>query len=96
VIGEKADGSNERDPMLEEYCAISRKVAAETDSRLIDLRKAFLDHLRAKNPDNQPRGVLTGDGVHLNPEGNKLVAKEICAALGIAFAEPPADAAKPE
>ena len=55
VIGEKADGSNERDAMLDEYCAISRKVAAETKSRLIDLRRAFIDYLKANNPDKLPK-----------------------------------------
>lgn len=90
VIGEKHDGSNERDAMLDEYCDISRKVAKETKSQLVDLRKAFMDHLRANNPDNLPKGILTGDGVHLNPAGNKLVAQEMCAALGIKLVEQPA------
>ena len=92
VIGEKKDGSNERDAMLDEYCEISRKVAADTKSQLVDLRKAFLDHLKANNPDNLPKGILTGDGVHLNPQGNKLVAGEMCAALGIKLVEAPAAA----
>lgn len=83
VIGEKPDGSNERDPMLEEYAAISREVAEDTGSQLVDLRKAFIDHLKENNPDNKPKGILTGDGVHLNPAGNKLVAREMGAALGL-------------
>lgn len=83
VIGEKHDGTNERDAMLEEYCAISRKVAADTNSQLVDLRKAFMDHLKANNPGNQPKGILTGDSVHLNSAGNLLVAKEMGKALGL-------------
>lgn len=83
VIGEKNDGSNERDAMLDEYCAISRKVAADTGSQLVDLRKAFLDHLKANNPDNLPKGILTGDGVHLNPAGNAFVAAEMGKAIGV-------------
>jgi isoamyl acetate esterase len=90
VIGEKHDGSNERDAMLDEYCDISRKVAGETKSQMVDLRKAFLDHLRANNPDNLPKGILTGDGVHLNAAGNQLVAAEMCRALGIRLVEQPA------
>jgi len=66
TIGEKTDGSNPLDPLLEEYSAISRKVAEETGVTLCDLRKAFLDHLKQANPDNKDRGILTGDGVHLN------------------------------
>jgi isoamyl acetate esterase len=83
VIGEKNDGSNERDAMLDEYAAISRKVAADTGSQLVDLRKAFIDHLKANNPDNTPKGILTGDGVHLNPQGNAFVAAEMGKAIGV-------------
>ena len=83
VIGEMAAGENDRDEMLEEYSAISRKVAADTDSQLVDLRKAFLDHLKENNPDNVRKGILTGDGVHLNPAGNAFVAKEMGKAIGI-------------
>lgn len=83
VIGEKNDGSNERDAMLEDYAAISRKVAADTGSQMVDLRKAFIDHLKANNPDNKPKGILTGDGVHLNPAGNAFVAAEMGKAIGV-------------
>lgn len=83
VIGEKNDGSNERDAMLEEYSAVSRKVATDTGSQLCDLRKAFIDHLKANNPDNLPKGILTGDGVHLNPAGNAIVAAEMGKAIGV-------------
>ena len=83
VIGEKNDGSNERDGMLDEYAAISRKVATDTGSQLCDLRKAFIDHLKANNPDNLPKGILTGDGVHLNPAGNAFVAAEMGKAIGV-------------
>ena len=83
VIGEKNDGTNERDAMLEEYSAISRKVATETKSQMVDLRKAFIDHLKKNNPENQPKGILTGDSVHLNAAGNRLVAEEMAKALGL-------------
>lgn len=88
VIGEKNDGTNERDAMLEEYCAISRKVATDTNSQMVDLRKAFIDHLKANNPENLPKGILTGDSVHLNPAGNLLVASEMSKALGLKIEAP--------
>jgi lysophospholipase L1-like esterase len=84
TIGEKADGSNERDPMLEEYSTISRGVAKDSGVELLDLRKAFIDYEKANNKDNQPKGILTGDGVHLNKEGNKLVAEAMLKVLGVA------------
>jgi lysophospholipase L1-like esterase len=81
VIGEKTDGTNPLDKMLEEYCSVSRAVAKETKTQLIDLRQAFMDHLKANNKDNKEKGVLTGDGVHLNPAGNKFVAEQMLTAL---------------
>ncbi|MGI9442100.1 MAG: family 16 glycoside hydrolase [Rubripirellula sp.] len=74
VIGEKKEGENPLDEMLEEYSAISRKVASDTGVTLCDLRKSFVDHLKANNPDNKRSGILTSDGVHLNIDGNRFVA----------------------
>jgi lysophospholipase L1-like esterase len=84
VIGEKVEGGNDRDPMLDAYSDISRRVAAETKSQLVDLRAAFIAYLQANNPENKDRGILTRDAVHLNPAGNRLVAAEMLKALGVA------------
>jgi lysophospholipase L1-like esterase len=84
VIGEKTDGSNPLDKMLDEYCAVSREVAASTKTPLLDLRKAFLDHLKAHNSKNESKGLLTSDTVHLNAAGNQFVAEQMLAALGAA------------
>jgi lysophospholipase L1-like esterase len=84
VIGEKPDGSNALDAMLDDYAAVSRRVAADTHSQLLDLRKAFLAYLRTHNPDSSEKNVLTSDGVHLNPEGNRFVAERVLEALGAA------------
>lgn len=75
VIGEKAE--NALDAKLDEFSDVSRKVAADLKLPLVDLRKAFVDHLKANNTENKERGVLTGDRVHLNEAGNKLVADTI-------------------
>jgi lysophospholipase L1-like esterase len=83
VIGEKADGQNERDELLERYSAISRRVALETGSQLVDLRKAFIAYLKINNPENKDRGILTRDAVHLNAAGNRLVAEKMLEALGL-------------
>lgn len=82
VIGEKHDGSNPLDKMLDEYCELSRRVAKETNSPLVDLRKAFLSHLKEHNAMNADKNILTTDGVHLNDAGNEFVAKQMLAALG--------------
>lgn len=86
VIGEKHDGSNPLDKMLDEYCAISRGVAESTKTQLLDLRQAFLDHLKQHNSKNAERNILTTDGVHLNEAGNTFVANQVLKALGVADA----------
>ena len=81
VIGEKKSGVNAEDPKLEEYSAISRRVAKETGSAMCDLRKAFVDYITDHNSDDVDRGILTTDRVHLNPAGNTFVAKEMLRVL---------------
>lgn len=95
VIGEKTDGSNKFDAMLEEYSEISRKVATDTKSGMIDLRKAFMDELKKTNEKNADKGLLTSDTVHLNDAGNQFVAKQMLAGLtGAAAAAAPATETK--
>ena len=81
VIGEKKSGTNTLDAKLDEFAAISRKVAKETGVPLCDLRKAFADHLARHNADDKDRGILTTDRVHLNEAGNKLVAETVLATI---------------
>ena len=83
VIGEKSDGSNAEDTMLDEYAAISRKVALETGSQLLDLRTAFIDYLKAHNPNNAERNILTADRVHMNTKGNRLLFTLVADALNV-------------
>jgi lysophospholipase L1-like esterase len=82
VIGEKHDGSNQFDSMLDEYSSISRRIAGDLGCTLCDLRRAFLEHLSAHNPENQEKGILTTDGVHLNAAGNRFVAEQLLKTLG--------------
>ena len=81
VIGEKPQGQNGLDTMLEEFSAVSRRVAAEEGATLCDLRQSFFDSLRIFNPKDLGKGVLTSDGVHLNPAGNTFLAIESARAL---------------
>jgi lysophospholipase L1-like esterase len=77
AIGEKTDVTNPLDGDLNLYASIVRKIAKNNGCALIDLRQAFLDHLKANNPDNKDRGILTTDGVHLNRAGNIFVAQQM-------------------
>lgn len=85
AIGEKNDGANQLDDMLDEYSAISRKVAQSMGVQLCDLRAAFVSQLKQLNPENKDRGVLTGDTVHLNAAGNRLVAEKAAESIAQAM-----------
>ena len=68
VIGEKPDGANPDDERLDQYADISRKVATETSSQLLDLRKGFITYLKEHNSKNASEGILTSDSVRHEPE----------------------------
>lgn len=81
VIGEKKDDSNQQDGDLNAYSNIIRKMAAELKLPVIDLRKAFQNYEAKNNPNNEEKGILTVDRVHLNPKGNQFVADAMWAVL---------------
>jgi lysophospholipase L1-like esterase len=85
VIGEKTDFTNQLDGDLNQYAVLVKKIAAANNCPVIDLRQAFLNQLKATNPDNKDRGILTTDGVHLNRAGNIFVAQQLYAALSRDF-----------
>ncbi|TMI93595.1 MAG: G-D-S-L family lipolytic protein [Bacteroidetes bacterium] len=74
AIGEKTDFSNPQDGDMNEYSNIIRRIASKNNLPLVDLRKTFLEHDLKNNPENKDRGILTTDRVHLNANGNQLVA----------------------
>lgn len=82
VIGEKPPGENPLDAMLDDYAGVTRAVAAGMQTGLIDLRRAFVEHLAAHNTAKAEKGLLTGDGVHLSAEGNRFVADRMLEGLG--------------
>lgn len=87
VIGEKTDGSNKFDKMLDEYSDISRKVAKDTGSQMLDLRRKFMAYLMKNNPDNAVKGILTADTVHLNKTGNSFLSSLMLEALKVPSAD---------
>lgn len=70
------------DARLDEYSEISRGIAKELKLPLCDLRKGFVDYLKAKNVENKESGLLTSDRVHLSDAGNQFVADVMLKALG--------------
>jgi lysophospholipase L1-like esterase len=75
TIGEKYDYTNEMDGDLNKYSNIIRRIAADQQLTLVDMRAAFEAYEKANNPKNLDKGILTADGVHLNDAGNLFVAK---------------------
>jgi len=83
VIQEKLD--NEENGLLAPYNDFLRQLAKEKHLPMADLNTMFQERIKAENkPDKK---VLTGDGVHMNGEGNKLMAVGVLQALGLNAAE---------
>jgi lysophospholipase L1-like esterase len=83
VLGEKTDGTNHFDRMLDDYAEVGRRVARESGAQLLDLRRAFMAYLKVHNTANADTGVLTSDGVHLNQDGDDLLAALVLDALNV-------------
>ena len=77
VIGERLHYMNEQDADLEIYCEIVRNLASKYELPFADLRKAFLNYNFINNINDNEYGILTYDRVHLNENGNQLVAEEM-------------------
>ncbi len=77
VIGERKDMSNEQDGELNMYSNWLRYYAKTNQIPCVDLRTSFVNYLIANNPNNEEKGFLTSDRVHLNAAGNQFVAEEI-------------------
>lgn len=74
AIGEKTDFSNEIDEDINKYAQFIRDLGAKYNCEVVDFRKSFHEYGLKNNPENKENGILTSDGVHLNPKGNQFVA----------------------
>lgn len=77
VIGEKTDFSNTLDGDLNEYTKFIKELSDKNNTELCDLRGEMLSFNNEHNTKNKEKGILTSDRVHLNKEGNKLVANAL-------------------
>ena len=79
VIYEKLDSP--QNVQLAPYNDFLRALAKEKNLPLADLNAMFHERIKAENqPDKK---VLTSDGVHMNGEGNKLMATGVLRAMGL-------------
>ena len=83
VIQENLD--SKENGLLAPYNAFLRELAKEKHLPLADLNAMFQERIKAENKQNVK--VLTSDGVHMNVEGNKLMAIGVLQALGLNAAE---------
>ena len=74
--------NSEGNKRLSMYCDTVRQIAAEKNCLLADLHGLFVQALAVKPADAQGN-VITGDGVHMNPTGDWLMAGGILKALGV-------------
>ena len=79
VIYEKLDSP--QNVQLAPYNDFLRALAKEKNLPLADLNAMFHERIKAENqPDKK---VVTSDGVHMNGEGNKLMATGVLRAMGL-------------
>ena len=62
---------------LDAFSDVIRNLSSEFTIELLDFRKKFKDYISENNTKNLSKGILTYDGVHLNNQGNKLIADEM-------------------
>jgi lysophospholipase L1-like esterase len=82
VIGENLRNPTPENRLLDQYAEASRQVAATNGARICDLRAAFDGYLEEFNTKGRNEGILTYDGVHLNADGNRFVARQMLHVLG--------------
>ena len=81
----KEDLGNDENKKLAPYNDFLRKLAKEKHLPLADLNAMFQERIKAAN---QPgKNVFTVDGVHMNSEGNKIMATGVLQAFGFDAAQ---------
>ena len=79
----KEDQSNDLNQKLAPYNEFLRMLAKKKKCLLADLNADMQAALK-KFPADAPKGKqLTGDGVHMNKDGNKMMAKGVAKAFGL-------------
>ena len=81
--GEKIDGTNGKEDILEEYLGINKQIARDYDLHYVNLAAQVSKYLEKNNMDNLPHSVLTLDGSLLNEKGHMFVALTLLRSLNI-------------
>jgi lysophospholipase L1-like esterase len=78
----KEEPENEANAQLAGYNDFLRAIAAEKQCLLADVSGDMLALVRAARAAGNLQNTLTGDGVHMNPQGNRMMATRILRTLG--------------
>ncbi len=76
------DTNSEGNKRLVMYVEAEKEIAAEKKCQLVDLHEMFLTALK-KKPQDMKGNWLTGDGVHMKPMGDAIMAAGVLRALGV-------------
>ncbi len=76
------DPSTEGNKRLVQYVEAEQQIAAEKKCQIVDLHAMFLAALKHK-PAAEKGNWLTGDGVHMKPLGDAIMATGVLRALGL-------------
>ena len=76
------DPKSEGNKRLVQYVEAEKQVAAELKCQVVDLHGLFLAALKQK-PAGEKGNWLTGDGVHMKPLGDAIMATGVLRALGV-------------
>ena len=78
------DLSGPENVRLASYCKALRNLARERRCLFVDLQKPFREMIGLYRRDTgMTENLLTADGVHMNPIGNRLMARTLLTALGV-------------
>lgn len=81
LIGEDVEQGTAANYGLELYASSVRNLATELSTGLCDIRSEFTEYLSSRNNNSRRAGLLTVDGIHLNPTGNLLAARTMLQAF---------------
>jgi acyl-CoA thioesterase I len=76
------DPESEGNRRLVQYVEAEKEIAAEKKCQFVDLHGMFLSALKQK-PASEKGNWLTGDGVHMKPAGDAIMAAGALRALGV-------------
>ena len=77
----KEDPASAENVRLAPYNEFLRTLAAERKAPLADLNAMFQERIKAE--DKPGKNTVTSDGVHMNAEGDKLMARGVLKAFGL-------------